>query len=141
MDDTLVGELAAAAIDSPKAEFLRTSEDSLTFADVHDLVEQTARILASWGIAQGERVGIRLPNGSSWVVTWLAVLRLGAVAVPINCAYETKDLDHVLSDSGASMIITDQEGQEKVKRTEVRSEEHTSELQSRYDLVCRLLRE
>jgi acyl-CoA synthetase (AMP-forming)/AMP-acid ligase II len=118
MADTLVGELAAAAIDSPKAEFLRTSEDSLTFADVHDLVEQTARTLASLGIAQGERVGIRLPNGSSWVVTWLAVLRLGAVAVPINCAYETKDLNHVLSDSGARMIITDEEGQEKVKRTE-----------------------
>src|SRR5699024_10590386 len=118
MADTLVGELAAAAIDSPKAEFLRTAEDSLTFADVHALVKQTARTLASLGIAQGERVGIRLPNGSSWVVTWLAVLRLGAVAVPINCAYEAKDLNHVLSDSVARMIITEEEGREKVNRTE-----------------------
>ncbi|WP_209374187.1 class I adenylate-forming enzyme family protein [Brevibacterium renqingii] len=118
MAATLVGELAAAATDSPKAEFLRTAEDSLTFAEVHELVEQSARTLVSLRVEQGERVGIRLPNGSNWVITWLAVLRIGAVAVPVNCAYETSDLDHVLSDSGASMIITDEEGRNKVEGTE-----------------------
>lgn len=132
MADTLVGELAAAAADSPEAEFLRTADDSLTFAEVHDLVDRSARTLASFGITQGERIGIRLPNGSDWVVTWLAVLRLGAVAVPINCAYEISDLNHVLSDSGASMVITDEEGRDKVEATEAWA---TGSLRMTVDLV------
>lgn len=119
MADTLIGELAAAAADSPDAEFLRTVDEGLTFSEVHGLVEHSARTLASFGLAHGQRAGIRLPNGSDWVITWLAVLRVGAIAVPINCAYEISDLDHVLSDSGASMIITDEEGRDKVEGTEV----------------------
>src|SRR5690606_29386430 len=53
-----------------------------------------------------------------WVVAWLAVLRLEAVAVPINYAYEVADLNHVLTDSGAKVIVTDEASSATVKATE-----------------------
>ena len=60
--------------------------------EVHDLAARLAGGLAARGVRPGDRVYLALPDGIDWVVTFLAVARLGAIAVLVNP--ELPDIDH-----------------------------------------------
>lgn len=88
-------------------ECLRFQGRSLTFTEVEQYSARLANILCDRGITIGDRVAILLPNSLDWPVAWMGVLRAGAVAVPINVRYRSSDLQHVLTDSAASAVLTD----------------------------------
>jgi acetyl-CoA synthetase len=77
-----------------------------TFGEAAERAARVANALQTLGAQTGDRVGIMLPNGLEYAVTWLGVLRLGAVVVPINTAYREADLSYVLADSGARLVVT-----------------------------------
>ncbi|MFE5501240.1 AMP-binding protein [Amycolatopsis japonica] len=107
---TLAELLSRRAKDSPAREFLRFGERSWSFAEIDDWTSRLAhRLIEVDGVRPGERVAIMLPNVVHWPVAWLAVLKAGAVAVPINCSYQRADLVFVLRDSGARVVCTDAE--------------------------------
>ena len=60
--------------------------------EVHELAARLAGGLAERGVRPGDRVYLALPDGIDWVVTFLAVARLGATAVLVNP--ELPDTDH-----------------------------------------------
>lgn len=113
---TTVGDLLDHAVRKrPDGEFLRDEDESLTFAQAHRRVRRFATVLTSCGIDQGDRVAILLPNSCTWPLLWLAVLRLGAIAVPVNFVYQREDLRFVLTDSEASVLVTVNERRELVE--------------------------
>lgn len=74
------------------------------------LDEESGR-LAGWlagpgGVRPGDRVAVHLGNSPEYVVSLLAVLRAGAVLVPVNPMFERRELAHELADSGAVTVIT-----------------------------------
>ena len=69
--------------------------------DVHAL--QWALMEA--GVEPGERVGVMLSSFPEWVLYLFAVTRLGAVLVPINTRFRSRELHHVLSHSGSRTLI------------------------------------
>ncbi|PLW83325.1 hypothetical protein CWI75_07960 [Kineobactrum sediminis] len=81
---------------------------SLTFASLRRDVDRLACSLARLGIARGSHVAILLPNRLEFVVIWLAVARLGAVAVPMNVAFTAREINYVLNDSDAAFLFIDQ---------------------------------
>lgn len=108
--DTLVGLLADQAVRSPDREFLRFVDGSWTFAEVDDWTSRLARRLVTEdGVRPGDRVAIMLPNVVQWPIAWLAILKAGAVTVPVNSSYQRADLEFVLQDSGARVLFTDAE--------------------------------
>ncbi|HET7736333.1 MAG TPA: AMP-binding protein [Nocardioidaceae bacterium] len=107
---TLTGLLAQRAQNTASAEFLRFGEWSWTFAEIDAWTSRLAhRMREVDGVRPGDRVAIMLPNVVHWPVVWLAALKAGAVAVPVNCGYQRADLVFVLRDSGASVVFTDAE--------------------------------
>ena len=56
----------------------------LSFSDLDNRSATLARGLLSLGVGKGGRVAIWMPNGPEWLVAWLAVGRIGALAVPLN---------------------------------------------------------
>lgn len=81
-------------------------DHSLSFADVDRLSADLASYLRNGlGLDAGERVAIMLPNLLQYPVAVLAVLRADLVAVLINPMYTARELQHQLSDSGASVLI------------------------------------
>ena len=91
-------------------EFLVYRDERLSFAQVY---EQAIRIAACLqhvhGIAKGDRVAIAMRNYPEWVTSFVAVLHLGAVAVPMNAWWQADELSYGLSDSGARLVIADEE--------------------------------
>ncbi|OIJ26439.1 CoA ligase [Nocardioides luteus] len=107
---TLNQLLAQRAQDSGDREFLRFGEWSWSFAEIDAWTSRLAhRLIDVDGIRPGDRVAIMLPNVVHWPVAWLAALKAGAVAVPVNCGYRRADLAFVLKDSGARVVVTDAE--------------------------------
>ncbi|MBE1577771.1 AMP-binding protein [Amycolatopsis roodepoortensis] len=105
---TLTELLSQRAKDSPDREFLRFGEWAWSFAEIDDWTSRLAhRLIEVDGVRPGERVAIMLPNVVHWPVVWLATLKAGAIAVPINSSYRRADLDFVLRDSGARVVFTD----------------------------------
>jgi acyl-CoA synthetase (AMP-forming)/AMP-acid ligase II len=112
---TLVELMRFASAEFGGRECLRFEGQSLTFADVERQSAQLANVLRDRGVGRGDRVAILLPNCLAWPVAWMAVLRAGAVTVPVNVRYRRSDLGHVLGDSGASAVITDVEHAPQVR--------------------------
>ncbi|WP_249337427.1 AMP-binding protein, partial [Tsukamurella paurometabola] len=105
---TVTGLLADGAARTPDAELLRFGPESWTYRRFDEASSRLAhRLIATDGIAPGDRVAIMLPNIAGWPLTWIAALKAGAVAVPVNSAYRAADLQFVLQDSGARVIVTD----------------------------------
>src|SRR5207249_5329948 len=75
------------------------------------------------------------------IVAMLAVLKTGAAYLPLDPANPRARLAEILLDSRASLLVTAGSLAMPEGGDCSRSEEHTSELQSRFDLVCRLLLE
>jgi long-chain acyl-CoA synthetase len=98
----LVGEAARRTPDKPA---LLYRDAAMTWADLERHVAATAAGLASLGLATGDRVAIALGNTPGFVVAYFGALRGGYAAVPVNTTYTTPELEHVLSDSGAAVVI------------------------------------
>lgn len=77
-----------------------------THGEVHDLAERTASVLAGRGVGPGDRVLIALPDGIAWVTTFLAVARLGAVAVLANPGITPAEHGFMAKDSEAVLCVT-----------------------------------
>lgn len=107
---TLTELLARRARDAGDREFLRFGEWSWSYAEIDAWTSRLAhRMREVDDVRVGDRVAIMLPNVVHWPVVWLAALKAGAVAVPVNCGYQRADLTFVLCDSGARVVFTDGE--------------------------------
>jgi fatty-acyl-CoA synthase len=80
----------------------------LTYAELAAEVDALALGLLAAGIAKGDRVGIWAPNCAEWAYTQYATAKIGAILVNINPAYRTSELEFVLNQSGARMLIAAQ---------------------------------
>lgn len=102
---TLGQLLAYAASRHGGREFLRCGDQSVSFDEAHAHSDRLARALCDWGVAPGERVAIMMDNGVDWPLVWFAVLKAGAITVPVNPRYGAGDLAHVLRDSEAMLVL------------------------------------
>lgn len=88
--------------DKTAVSFLGTS---YSYRRLLDLTERFAAALAGLGIKKGDRIVMYIPNSIQFVVSWLGIQRLGAVAVPITPIYTSFDLKYIAGDTGAKAVI------------------------------------
>jgi long-chain acyl-CoA synthetase len=94
----------SAAVDPTRAALIWQGQ-TITWSELDAQVDSFARGLGELGLDVGARVAISLPNRPEFAVSYFAVLRAGLVAVPINPGYTGRELDQILLDSGASVVI------------------------------------
>ncbi|MEV5714349.1 type I polyketide synthase [Amycolatopsis mediterranei] len=80
---------------------------TVTYGDLEARTRRLAGHLAGLGVRHGDRVAICLGNRVSTVESYFAILRAGAVGVPLNPGSATAELEYPLTDSGATVVITD----------------------------------
>jgi len=95
----------AAARRSPQAPAVVAGDERLTWAELDAAVDRAAAGYAAFDLAPGDRVAVQLPNGLVWLRAALGALRAGLVVVPVNTAYTDPELEYVLGDSGASLLV------------------------------------
>ena len=85
-----------------------------TFGELSRLSNRVANALAHLGVVRGDRVAIVLAQSLETCVAHLGTYKLGAVAVPMSVLFGPDALRHRLADSGARIVITDEERLEAV---------------------------
>jgi long-chain acyl-CoA synthetase len=85
-------------------------DERLTYAELLERVERLAHGLAASGLEPGDPVALVLPNSPAFVVGFLAVTGLGAVAVPLNPQFKQDELEFYFRNSGVRAVIADEPG-------------------------------
>lgn len=101
----LADNLAASAQRSPAALALRQDEQTLTFAQLDGAAAAFAGYLTQRGIGAGDRVGLSLPNVPAYAIVYYGALRIGAIVVPMNPLFKTREVAYYLQDSGACLLV------------------------------------
>lgn len=78
-----------------------------TYAELGDAVDRAALGLIAAGVRTGDRVALWITNRPEYLVAFFAVLRVGAVAVPLNTRWRTRDLVFALRHSRASLLVSE----------------------------------
>jgi len=76
-----------------------------TYEEIAQKVENLAKALIELGVEPGQRVGIWMPNYPEWVFANLANAKIGAVTVPINIRFKSREVGYILRNSGISALI------------------------------------
>jgi long-chain acyl-CoA synthetase len=102
---TMSSLVRAAARRQPDAPAAVDGDVRLTWAELDAAVDRAAAGYAAHGLAPGDRVAVQLPNGVPWLCAVLGALRAGLVVVPVNTAFTDPELEYVLGDSGAALLV------------------------------------
>ncbi len=89
----------------PDKPLVSAGDIALTYAQTCDTAARAAAALQSAGIGPGERVALICSNRMEFIEIFLGCAWLGAVLVPINVASRGPQLQHILSNSGARLLI------------------------------------
>ena len=96
------------AMYSPRAVAIRCADSNRSFT-YKELFERAnalaARLRATYGIGRGDRVAVLALNEPESVFLFFALMRLGAILVPVNFRFSAREADHVLKDSGAKLLV------------------------------------
>lgn len=78
---------------------------TLTYGELARLVAQMANALRACGVRKGTHVGVMLRNRPEFLISWLALAKLGAVEVPINPGFTAAELRYVLADADVEHVV------------------------------------
>jgi crotonobetaine/carnitine-CoA ligase len=102
---TLPAMLARQAERYRNKPLVSAGETTWSFRQTHDEAAGFAATLRAAGIMTGDRVALICSNRLEFLRVFLGCAWLGAVAVPINTASRGQQLQHILSNSGARLLI------------------------------------
>lgn len=77
----------------------------ISYQELREKVDRFATALSNLGIKKGDRVALLLLNSPEYIISFYAILKLGAIATAISPVYVSSEVKHQLEDSGAENII------------------------------------
>jgi len=105
--DTVPGLLRTFCALYPDSEAVVAGDERLTFAEIDRLSEAVAHGLVARGIAKGDRVALAMRNCPSWVVSYMAIVKAGAVATLLNGWWEAHEMEHGIRLADPKLVIAD----------------------------------
>jgi fatty-acyl-CoA synthase len=104
---TLADTLRRTAARVPDRLGLACGATRWTYREFHAVSERLAAALLARGIRRGDKVAVLARNSHGFVALRYALMRLGAVMVPINFMLQPDDVAFILNHSGARMLACD----------------------------------
>ena len=80
----------------------------LTFASLQAQADRLSQVLASLGVARGDRVALVMPQRFETAIAYMAIFQMGAVAMPLSMLFGPEALEYRLQDSGATVALCDE---------------------------------
>ncbi|MGI9520217.1 MAG: class I adenylate-forming enzyme family protein [Hyphomicrobiaceae bacterium] len=97
--------LQNAVAQNPDGEAVVCGRERMTYREMDDAVALCATALRERGVGRGDRVAMQLRNAVVFPVLLFAILRIGAIAVPINAREQAPGVNYITAQSGTRLLI------------------------------------
>ncbi|MEQ1725185.1 MAG: class I adenylate-forming enzyme family protein [Sphingopyxis sp.] len=92
------------------ATFIVDGEERLSFAQTYaQAVTMAEALMSGWNVQKGDRVGIAMRNAPAWIISYMAVLMAGGVAVLLNGWWQSGELAAGIKDVGCTLVLADEQ--------------------------------
>jgi amino acid adenylation domain-containing protein len=105
-DKTLIDLFEEQVEKTPGQCALYSSSSTITYADLNRSVNQLTGLLRGRGLKNGDVVGILMDRSVEFVISVFAVLKAGALYLPVDAGYPEDRINYMLEDSKAVMLLT-----------------------------------
>jgi fatty-acyl-CoA synthase len=102
---TIHQALATVVPNHPDREAFVIGKTRVTYRDLGQRVNAMAAGLQRLGLAKGEKVAVLLPNHPAFIYSFFAIGQVGGVLVPLNPLYRRREIQYMLGDAEASVVI------------------------------------
>src|SRR5215470_1723241 len=97
--------------------FLIYDDERLSFAEAWRAASRIGHVLVhDCGVCAGDRVAVAMRNYPEWMLAFTAITSIGAIAVAMNAHWQPDELAYGLADSGARVLLADQERLDRLAR-------------------------
>src|SRR4051794_24796750 len=91
-------------------------DETITFADHYRMSATFAhRLIDEYGVQKGDRVALAMRNFPEWLLAFWGATVAGAVIVPLNAWWTGPELEYGIKDSGARVLIADEERAQRLR--------------------------
>ncbi|MBG7617761.1 MAG: acyl--CoA ligase, partial [Chloroflexi bacterium] len=87
---------------------VKLGDDTLSYTELNSASNRLAHSLRALGIKRGDRVVILLNNSLQFVISYFGIVKLGAIAVPLDTKYRLKELSCLFEDCRPKAIIMEE---------------------------------
>lgn len=92
--------------ESPDHPAIIFEETSLTYLELNRRANRIANALKTNGIDRGDRVALYLPNIPEFAICYLAIMKVGAIAISINSMFKSDEVKYIVNDAEPKIIST-----------------------------------
>lgn len=105
-----LGQVFAGSRGHGEKTFLVYEGETYSFTKAMDEIDALSNLLVNtYGVKKGDRVAVAMRNYPEWVMSFAAIISVGAVSVSMNSWWVEDEMDFALQDSGAKVLICDQQ--------------------------------
>jgi long-chain acyl-CoA synthetase len=90
----------------PEKPLCHIAEQTFSYAQVDEISGRVATSLRNLGVGRGDKVAVQLPNLPHFLFAYFAILKAGAVMVPLNPLLRAPEVSYHLHDSESRLLIT-----------------------------------
>lgn len=117
----VVENVERAAKFFPEKTAILFESRQISYVELNTISSKLADTFQKQGVAKGDRVSLYLPNIPEFIFCYIAILKIGAIAVSVNPMLKSNELKYILDDSGTVLLCTVEELLPNVKQDEIAS--------------------
>ena len=106
-DGLLADKLANPESRSAKFAVLPEDGRHYSFGDVDDVSARFANVLIELGVEPGDRVAVQVSKSIEAIMLYLAVVRVGAIFLPLNTGYTPAEIEYFLDNAKPRIFVCD----------------------------------
>ncbi|MEN8223262.1 MAG: AMP-binding protein [Acidobacteriota bacterium] len=114
---TTIKELIENSINRYPGEPALSFFDSepVTYGEMGIKIKELSQLLRDHGIRKGDKVAILGENSPNWGISYLSIVTMGAVAVPVLPDFQQSDLENILNHSESKLLFATKKQFEKIR--------------------------
>lgn len=85
---------------------IKFADETLTYKQLNNQANQLAALLISNGVKKGDKIAFAIDRSEKLVVVMLSIMKTGAIYVPVDPQFPLNRINHMISDSGAVLLLT-----------------------------------
>jgi len=94
--------------------------EKINYSELYEYINRVSSGIVGLGIEEGDKVGILLKNSIEFIVSYFAILKAGAIVVPINYMFKEEEIKYILENSECCTVISSSEFISTIKRLRLR---------------------